>query len=481
MVGIGLAIALGAVMLPFRGHLSAATPALVFVLPVLAGVVTGGFVSGVVGVVAGFVVYDVGFVPPYGRLRVADGQDWLALGLYVVVMLIVSRVVATLRTARADSQRHSVEATRLFDLSELLAGDRSVEDLLRTVVRAVGTSFGVGGVALLVPVGDRLAVAASSGEPLSRTELQGLEPLSGVPVSLGTGRSGPGGIATVALTASGRPVGMLALRGMPAREEDRTLLRTFANHAAFALERQQLREQAHRTALLEEVDRLRHSLVGAVSHDLRTPLATMKVASTTLLHPPSPLSAADTDELHTLIDVETDRLSRLVASLLDMTRIDTGVLEIRRRPARVDALVEEAVTSAQGALGDRPVELAVPRDVPDADIDRLLIGQVLANLLDNASRHAPPASPITVGAEVCGERLALSVTDRGPGVPPEEHEAVFDRFVRFDTGGRAGLGLTIAKTFVEAHGERIWVEDVPGGGARFVFTLPLATSGAGTE
>ena len=116
---------------------------------------------------------------------------------------------------------------------------------------------------------------------------------------------------------------------------------------------------------------------------------------------------------------------------------------------------------------------SIPDDLPDVDVDQLLIGQVLANLLDNANRHAPPRSPITVAAESCATIGShFRSTDAGPGVPPAEREAVFDRFVRFDTGGRAGLGLTIAKTFVEAHGERIWVEDVPGGGARFVFTLP---------
>jgi two-component system sensor histidine kinase KdpD len=117
----------------------------------------------------------------------------------------------------------------------------------------------------------------------------------------------------------------------------------------------------------------------------------------------------------------------------------------------------------------------VPDALPQVEIDHVLIGQVLVNLLDNADRHAPPHSPITVSAETRTDRIVLSVADRGPGVPVAEREAVFDRFVRFDTGGRTGLGLTIAKTFVEAHGEHIWVDDAPEGGARFCFTLPLAS------
>jgi two-component system sensor histidine kinase KdpD len=278
---------------------------------------------------------------------------------------------------------------------------------------------------------------------------------------------------------------MLALRGVPTAEADRVLLRTFANHAALALERTRLREQALRSELLEEVDRLRHALMGAVSHDLRTPLASMKVASSALVDPAIVLSDEDVDELHGLIDMETDRLTRLVSSLLDMTRIDAGVLEVRPVPTPVEQLIEESVAPVRAGLGDRPVDIVVEPGLPDVDVDRLLIGQVLANLLDNANRHAPPGSLITVAAGRRGDRVALSVTDAGPGVPFGEREAVFDRFVRFDTGGRTGLGLTIARTFVEAHGEHIWVEDLPAGGARFVFTLmptvatAVSTNGTG--
>jgi two-component system sensor histidine kinase KdpD len=336
-------------------------------------------------------------------------------------------------------------------------------------------------VALLVPEGERLTIAASAGEALSRDELRQLDPRSGVPVSLGTAGGSPGGMHTVALTAAGRPVGILALRGLPRSEADRALLGTFANHAALALERAQLREQALRSDLLEEVDRLRRALMGAVSHDLRTPLATMKVASSMLLDPPAPLSEADVRELHDLIDLETDRLTRLVTSLLDMTRIDAGELKVRRVPVAVADLVDESVTALRTALDGHRVEVDVPDGLPEVDVDPLLIGQVLANLLDNATRHSPPLSVITITGERRDGLVAVSVADQGSGVPAGEREAVFDRFVRFDTGGRAGLGLTIAKTFVEAHDQHIWVEDAPGGGARFVFTLPTVAVDDGSR
>jgi K+-sensing histidine kinase KdpD len=476
LLGVALAVAAGAAMLPFRSHLSVASAALVLVLPVVAGAAIGGMVAGLASVVGGFLVFDLFFVPPYGRLSAQHPQNLVALIVYAVVMVLVAKLVSRLDAAREDARTRADEARRVLDLSDLLVEDRSVEDLLESVVRAVATLFDVLGVALLVPDGDSLKVATSAGEELTPAELRGLAPRSGLPVGLGTASASPDELQTVALVAGGEPVGLLALRTMPDAEEDRALLRSFANHAALALERARLRDQALRSELLEEVDRLRHAMVGAVSHDLQTPLATVKVASSTLVDPEMPLSEDDVHELHTLIDVEVDRLIRLVTSLLDMTRIDAGVLELHRTPRSVPELVKDAVASIHTSLGDRDVETAFSEALPEVDVDPLLIGQVLANLLDNADRHSPPESVITVGGEVRNDRVALSVTDEGPGIPPEERELVFDRFVRFDTGGRTGLGLAIAKTFVEAHGERIWVEDTEGQGSRFVFTLPAAAS-----
>ena len=474
-MGVAASVGLGAALVPDRTHLSVATAALVLVVPVVAGVVIGGFRAGMVSVVAGFVVFDVAFVPPYDTLSVGSTEDWVALLVYAVVMVLVARVVTGLEAARAEADERTLEAQRLFGLSELLVDEGTVDELLRSIVTAVATAFEVPGVTLLVLDDERLEVAAAAGRGLSSDELRRLDPRSGVPVSLGTAPGSSDSIQTVALTASGRPVGILALRGMPARPSDRELLRTFANHAALALERAQLRDQALRTELLEEVDRLRHALLGAVSHDLRTPLATMKVASSTLLAPPNPLSESDAHELYGLIDVETDRLTRLVTSLLDMTRIDAGALVARLAPTPVRTMVDETVAALRPQMADHVLEVDVADALPDVEADQLLIGQVLANLLDNASRHAPPGTVITVVAEQRGDRVAVAVTDRGPGVPPEEREAIFDRFVRFDTGGRTGLGLAIARTFVGAHGGRIWVEDTPVGGARFVFTLTPAT------
>jgi two-component system sensor histidine kinase KdpD len=274
----------------------------------------------------------------------------------------------------------------------------------------------------------------------------------------------------------------MALRGAPSSRAEQELLRAFANHLALALERAGLRDDAVRARLLEEVDRLRRALVGAVSHDLRTPLATIKVSASALLENGASLSPGDLKELAELIDAQADRLDRLVSNLLDMTRIQSGALELRRQPAAVADLVDEAllVLGRGGRPGD--IRWRAPADLPLVDVDHVLVRQVLANLVDNALRHSPAGAPVTVSARrVAGDKVEVGVTDSGPGVPRAEQERIFQMFSRREAGGRGGLGLAISQAFVEAHGERIWVEDAGGRagakGARFAFTLPVLQDG----
>jgi two-component system sensor histidine kinase KdpD len=461
-------------MLPFRTHLSIATAALVLVVPVIGGVAIGGLFAGFVSVLAGFIVYDVGFIPPYGTLTVESGENLVVLLVYVVVMAVGARLVAHLRTAQEDAQSRAASARHLLDLSELLLAENP--DVAATIVGAVRDAFGIDSVALLLSVSGHLKVVAAAGSPFDDGELARLQPEAHLPVPLSTGSSGDA-VQALALASSGRPIGMLVLRNAPTTRAVREALPILANHLAVALERGQLRERMHHAELLEEVDRLRQALVGAVSHDLRTPLATIKVASSTLVASSESLSSEDRIELAGLIDQQTDRLTRLVSNLLDMTRIQSGALEVRPKVVAVNELVGDALSSLRSSLRDRAVELLEPSALPLVRADPLLIAQVLANLLDNANRHGPPGTAILIEANApVGGRVMISVSDEGTGIRPEEREAIFQTFVRFDTGGRSGLGLAIAKAFVEAHGDRIWVEEAPRGGARFVFTLPVASS-----
>jgi two-component system sensor histidine kinase KdpD len=463
-----------AVMVPLRSHLSIATSGLVLVVPVVAGVVVGGFSAGVFAVLAGFLVYDLVFIPPYFTFSVGAVENWVALGVYVAVMLLVARVVARLEAARTEARQREGAIRRLFELTDLLIEDRPLSEVLELSVSTVHDAFALRSVALLLPVETRLEVVASAGEPLSEAELRRVAPEPGIPASLGGSVTSRREEAqTVALTATGRPVGLLHLWGADLSRHNQELLHTFANHLALALERAQLREQALRTELLEEVDRLQRALVGAVSHDLRTPLATIKASASTLRNAEAPVASADRDELLELIDNQTDRLDRLVSNLLDLSRVQAGALELHNQPIAVGDLVTGALRGLGVGAAVTDITTHLDDGLPLVDVDHLLIGQVLANLLDNALRHAPPGTAIAVVA--CGRedgRVQVAVEDKGPGVPRAERTNVFRMFNRSGTSGGTGVGLSIAKAFVEAHDQTIWVEDVPGGGARFCFTMP---------
>jgi two-component system sensor histidine kinase KdpD len=468
-----MVVALGAIMFAVRSHLSVATTALVLIVPVVAGVAIGGFTAGVVATAAGFLVYDFVFIPPYYTLYVGAAQNWTALAVYAVVMVITARVVAQLKAARMEAQGRAAEVRRLFDLSELLVRESPLTELLETIVGAVQQAFSLDGAALLLPSGGVLKLVASVGTPLSKEELGHLGTADSTPVSLETARVRPGDVQAVPLVASGEAIALLALRGLPPAGQGKELLQAFANHLALALERAQLREEAVRAQLLGEVDRLRRSLVGAVSHDLRTPLASIKVSASTLSDPEASVNAADVRELAGLIDEQADRLERLVSNLLDMTRIQSGALELRRQPSELRDLFVEALSLLGPSVGDRVSWLGAA-ELPLVDVDHLLVRQVLANLIDNATRYSPPDSKVVVDAVPGPDRVVeVSVSDDGAGIPAEERSSIFEMFNQSEAGGRGGLGLAIAQAFVDAHGQRIWVDEAVASGARFVFTLPV--------
>lgn len=479
LVAIALAGGLAAGLVPLRAQVNSAVVALVLVVPVVTGVSVGGPIAGLVAIVTCFFLYDYVFLPPYYTLYVSRAEDWIALAVYVVVMALVARVVSLASRAQAEAQSHAAEVRRLFDLSELLVRDLPAPELLNTIVGSLRSAFNLDGVSLVLPVDGRLQVAASAGAPLSAEQAAHLVAGTGSPVSLVRAPGPSGEHQAIALVATGRAVGLLAVQGSPGTPQENELLRAFANHMALALERSALQEEAVRARLLDEVDTARRALVGAVSHDLRTPLATIKLSASALLESGAALSPGDVKELAELVDAQADRLERLVTNLLDMTRIQAGALELRRQPVAVPDLVDEALLllGRSGRQGD--VRWRAPLGLPLVDVDPVLVRQVLANLLDNAFRYSPAEAPVTVYARaVKAGKVEVTVADNGPGVPEQDRARIFQMFNRTQAGGRGGLGLAIAQAFIEAHGERIWVEG-PGGrgharGARFVFTLPIA-------
>ncbi len=454
------------VMLPFRAHMSPATAALVLVVPVVIAVGLGGFSVGALAVATGFLAYDFFFVPPYMTLAVGQLQDWAALGVYALTMLVVARVASSLREARARVRRREDDTRRLFDLSVLLIDDKPLDVLLGRVASALREQFSLESVGIMLPIGQKPEMMARAGLPFDDEELGRLVPRGGVAVPAGS--AARPGLRVLPLAASDRAVGLLALRGPGLSDHDGRLLDTFANQTALAVERALLRRQAIRNEALEAADALRRSLVGSVSHNLRTPLATIKAAVSDLRDSSIELADDDRRELLEAIEAEADRLARLVRNLLDMSRIEAGMLV----PKMERLVLQDLVSAALGHLGSYwapPLELDIPEDLPQIEADGVLIEQVLSNLLENAVRHAPGAGPVELHAEERGGRVCVEVRDHGPGFAgaPEYPGASMGM----------GMGISICRAFVEAHGGSVVAEETPGGGATFRFDVPAAGHG----
>lgn len=463
---------LSVLMLPLRGHLEIEAAALVLVVPVVLGAEIGGLTAGAVAMAAGVVAFDFVFLPPYFAVSLGEAEDWVLLLVYAMAMTVTVRVVVRMHAATGKARRSESEVRRLFTVSEMLVRESSAEELLVTIVTAIVRAFDLDGAALLLPVEDRLEVVASFGRELSEEERRRLCLGQVAPIAVGSGPRSPAGLQVVPLVASGEAIGMLAVRGLGKEAGNNDLVRTFANHLAIALERTRLRATAVRAQLLEEIDRTRQSLVGAVSHDFRTPLTAIKLSASTLLDLEA-LDGSDVAELIQLIEWQADRLNRMVSSVFDMSRLQSGTLELRRQVVSLEDLVIDALAALGPCTELERVSFETPLGLPPVEVDRMLICQVLANLIDNATRCGPPASPVTVLArQGIGNSIEVSVTDEGAAVPAEERKTIFSMFHGGGTGGRGGLGLAVAHAFVEAHGQQIWVESDERGRSRFCFTLP---------
>lgn len=281
----------------------------------------------------------------------------------------------------------------------------------------------------------------------------------------------------VALAGQGGAEGLLQLRldgGRPLHPDSWSLFQSLAVQGALALERVRYLEAAQQARLDTESERMRNTLLGAVSHDLRTPLAAIQGAATSLLLP-DPQPEAIRLDLLAMIRDESERLARLLGDLLELTRLQSGTIRVQKEWQLLDEVVGAAVLRVEARQGSLPIRVDLPESLPLVPLDGALMEQVLINLLANAHRHAPD-SPVELRAWEEPGAIQMEIADRGPGIPPEYHQRVFDKFFRMPRDlkdGGVGLGLAICGAILKLHGGAIWVEDRPGGGARFRITLPL--------
>jgi two-component system, OmpR family, sensor histidine kinase KdpD len=474
-------------LLGVRGDVSKTNVVLAYLLVVTASAAAGGLGPGIIAAVLGFLAFDVLFLPPYYKLIVADPQDYLSLFVFLLVALVVSLLVGTSERRRMRAERREQETRTLFELSSSLVAHGSLEDTLHSVVRTVRTLFDLAGCAIVLPSGDGIRLAASDGKIPGDLyqRFATAAALTSVQVRGPSGRDlEPGMALTVPMRSGDTVVGALVVvAGGPGSsgfgEPERRVLATFANQAALAVEQGQQEEQRNRARALQETDRLRTALLNSVSHDLRTPLASIKASASSLLDRDVEWSQAEREEFLATINTEVDRLTRLVHNLLDMSRIEAGALDPLLVETTVAEVVGSVVRRARAASRQR-VDVDVPDSLPPVLVDPVRLDQVLTNLLDNARGYAA-GGPVQVVAGQAGEVVELRVIDHGPGIPGPERERVFDQFYRLKGGGRrpegTGMGLAICRGIVQAHGGDLRVETTPGGGATFVLTLPATMAG----
>jgi two-component system sensor histidine kinase KdpD len=276
-------------------------------------------------------------------------------------------------------------------------------------------------------------------------------------------------------------LGVLALgfeKGEPDSADQRHFLDTFGRQVALALERSRLAEQAKSAALRARSEEMRSSLLSAVSHDLRTPLAAITGAATELRDGGPAATPAQRSDLIETICEESERLERLLSNLLDMTRVESGALQVKREWVPLEEIVGSALTRLETLLGERSIEVDLDADLPLLSADPVLLEQVFVNLLENAAKYTPSGTPIAIRAHPKGDVVQIEVADRGPGLSPGQESQIFEKFSRGDHVGihGVGLGLAICRGIVQAHGGTVAAENRPDGGAIFRITFPIASA-----
>jgi len=428
--------------------------------------------------------FDFFFVTPYLNFAVSDTQYFVTFAVMLAVAILISTLTTRVRAQAEASRQRERRTAALYSMTQELATQQGLDELLEATTRHVTEVFG-GHVALFLPGPDGQLVRRD-GElgpgPDDANELGVARWVHEHGQLAGHGSATlPGARALyLPLTAARGTVGVLGI--VPpsdealATPEQIHLLETFAAQTALAIERVALVDEAQQARLRSETERLRNSLLSAVSHDLRTPLATITGSASALVEQETELDPAERRELAQAIQEEADRLNRLVQNLLEMTRLESGGVRVRKDWHPLEEIVGSALARMEKHLGRRRVDIHLPPDLPMVPLDPLLIEQVLINLLDNAVKYTPDDTPIEISAAAEERGVQVVVADRGPGFAPGEDARVFDKFYRGqDAGTRAGagLGLAIARGIVEAHGGQITAEPRAGGGAVFRFTLPL--------
>jgi two-component system, OmpR family, sensor histidine kinase KdpD len=490
-----------------HGRLNPVTISLAYLLVVLPSATLGGIGPGIATSVIGFLTFNFFFLPPYNTFIVGAPQDIVALFVFLIVAGVTSSLVSRLREREREARRRAIESETLSQLSTALIADLTLDTVLATVAEQVMYAFHLQSAAIILPDATGALQPRFVFPPgMDATYLLNREHravathvfMSGV--ATGIGRQNhvyrshrPSGLADAPTERAGRvlyvPVrtarrsvgvlGVTAARRGDFTADERRLLTTFANQAALAIDRAHLIEEATRAAALEQADQLKSVLLTAVSHDLRTPLASIKAAATSLLQEDIDWHPTARRDFLTAINEETDRLTRFVGNLLDLSRIQGGVLRPEKEWYDIGEVIRAVSRRLAPLLDTHRLQVTITPDLPLLRFDYVEIAQVLANLIENAAKYSASGTEIAVTAGCADSGVQVCVADRGFGILAADLPHVFDTFYRVRRSGQerrvagTGIGLAICKGFVEAHGGTIGVESRAGQGTTFCFSLPV--------
>jgi two-component system sensor histidine kinase KdpD len=426
--------------------------------------------------------FDFFYIPPHLTFAVSDTQYIVTFAVMLLVGLTISSMTVRIRRQAESAREREQRSSRLYEMSRDFASNSEVETLVEIAIQHIEAVFETQTLVFLLADDKSLR---PHGSEEARNKLTDRE-LGAASWAYQHGQEAGFGTATLP-AATGlylpllTPKGKVGVLGMYYRNakylpspEQMHLLEIFSNQTALAIERASLTEETEQARIQIETERLRNALLSSVSHDLRTPLAAITGAASGLLQREVALDA-NGRELAEIAYEEAERLNRLLGNLLEMTRIESGTVQVNKEWQPLEEVIGSTLLRLEGPLAQRSLKTKLPDDLPLVPIDTVLIEQVLVNLLENALKYTPPESPIDLSAWLEEEQVIVELADRGAGIKLGDEERIFDKFYRQrpTVASGVGLGLTICRAIVEAHGGRIWAANRSDGGAAFRFTLPL--------
>jgi two-component system sensor histidine kinase KdpD len=462
---------------------------MVYVLGATIAGVRFGRGPAVVTAIANVLAFDFCFVPPAYTFSVADAQYVVTFAVMLIVTLVIANLMASVRQQTRVAGARERRTYLLYAMSRELAATRGIAEMARVAVRHVAEVFQCQAVVLLPDSSGKLR---HPREPPEAGSLRGADLSIAQWVQDHGRRAGldsdtlPAAPALyLPLGSTQQQLGVLAVLPQNRRRvllpEQRRLLETFAAQIGLAVERGNLAEVAESSRVAAETESLRNTLLASISHDLRTPLSVIAGASSTLVEHGNGLDEAARQKLAQSIETKAREMTDLVSNVLDLMRFESGQVVLRRDWETLDDLLGSALGRLHERLGAHAITPQFPPDLPSVHVDASLIVQVFVNLLDNVVKYTPPDTPVMISAVVSDDVVRVTCDDAGPGLPAGESSRLFDKFQRGNEEGAtigAGLGLAICRAIVRAHGGDISAGTRPGGGARFVFTLPLKDGGS---